>query len=156
MTPFDILDALLIAPFRLFGPPAAGFLFGELFLAFVGAALGRGTDALVARSQRARRDEQERETSRRSELSEQALRQGDKKAYLVQNDLAQQAYGNTLALAAGRGAALLWPACALLAWLSWRFDDAPMPLLWSSAGPAWYFIPFYAGALWLLGRFFKK
>lgn len=156
MTPFDALDALLIAPFRLFGPPEAGFLFGLLVLAFAGAALGRGTDALVARSQRSRRDEQEREAQRRSELSEQALKLGDKKAYLAQNNLAQEAYGNTLALAAGRGAALLWPVCALLAWLSWRFEGAPMPLLWRGAGPGWYFIPLYAAALWLLGRVFKK
>ena len=31
-----------------------------------------------------------------------------------------------------------------------------MPLLWQSAGPAWYFIPLYTAALWAIGRIFKK
>jgi len=156
MTPFAALDSLLIVPFRLFAWPEAGFFFGTLVLAVAGAAIGKGGAALVNRSQRSRRVQQETEADKHSELSMQALQQGDKKAYLAQNNLAQEAYGNTLALAAGRGAALLWPACVMLTWLSWRFDGAPMPFLWRSAGPGWFFIPLYAAALWALGRLFKK
>jgi len=156
MTPFQALDALLITPFRLFNQPDAAFLFGVLAVAVLGAAIGRIGAALVDHSQRSRRVQQEGEAEKRSELSVQALQEGDKKAYLAQNHLAQEAYGNTLAMAAGHGAALLWPACAMLTWLSWRFEDAPMPFLWRSAGPGWYFIPLYAAALWAIGRIFKK
>lgn len=156
MTPFQFLDTLLIVPFRLFGPPEAGFFFGVFVLAIASAALAKGTDALVAQSQRSRQRQQEAEAQKRSELSVEALKQGDKGAYLAQNNLAQEAYGNTLALAAGRGAAQLWPACAVLTWLYWRFDGVPMPLLWGSAGPGYYFIPLYAAALWALGRVLRK
>jgi hypothetical protein len=156
MTPFQALDALLIAPFRIFGQPEAAFVFGVLVLALASAALGKAGSALVAHVQRPRQKQEEGEAARRSELSVQALQEGDKTAYLAQNHLAQEAYTNTLALAAGRGAALLWPACGALAWLAWRFDGVPMPFLWKSASPAAYFIPLYALALWGLGRLLRK
>jgi len=156
MTPFQILDAILIAPFRLPGPPEAGFLFGILALAVASAALGKAGTALVSRVQRVRQEREEAEAAKRSELSYKALQQGDKKAYLAQNNLAQEAYGNTLALSAGRGAALLWPACGALTWLSWRFDGVPMPLLWRSASPASYFIPLFLLALLGLHYLLRK
>ncbi|HWR02533.1 MAG TPA: hypothetical protein VN419_00830 [Humidesulfovibrio sp.] len=151
-TPFAILDSLLIAPFRLLPQPEAAFLFGVVVLALAGAALGRAGYALVARAQRARWTTQDAETKRRQELSIQAAQAGNKAAYLAQNHLAQEAYGNTMALSAGRAAALLWPACALLAWLYWRFEDVPMPLLWEGAGPGYYFLPVYAAILWIHSR----
>ncbi|MDR3640823.1 MAG: hypothetical protein P4L39_05825 [Humidesulfovibrio sp.] len=156
MTPFQVLDSLLIAPFRLPANPNAGLLLGICALAVASAAIGLGGSALVARSQRTRRDSQESEVAKRSELSYQALREGDKAAYLAQNHLAQQAYGNTLALATGRGAALLWPACGALTWLCWRFDGVPMPHLWRSAGPAVFFLPAFVLALWGLSRLGRK
>jgi len=156
MSPFQILDAILIAPFRLPGPPEAGFVFGVLVLAVASAALGKASMALVARVQRVRQEREEGDAQKHSDLSVRALQEGDKKAYLAQNHLAQQAYGNTLALSAGRGAGLLWPACAALTWLSWRFDGIPMPFLWRSAGPASYFIPLYILALWGLSRLLRK
>jgi hypothetical protein len=156
MTPFQVLDALLIAPFRLVAPPEAGFLTGICVLALVSALLGRACAALVSRAQRVRRDHEEAETRRRHELSLEALRAQDKAAYLAQNHLAQEAYGNTLALSAGRAAALLWPGMAALAWLAWRFEGAPMPFLWDSAGPAAWFLPLYALALWASGPRWRK
>jgi len=152
LTPFGILDSLLIAPFKLLPQPEAAFLLGILVLALACAALGRAGAALVARAQRTRWRSQEDETRRRQELSIQAAQAGDKAAYLAQNHLAQEAYGNTMALSAGRAAALLWPACAVLTWLYWRFDAVPMPLLWEGAGPGYYFLPAFAAALWAFSR----
>jgi len=156
MTPFQALDALLIAPFRLLPGPEAGFLFGVCVLAVAAAALALVSVALVARTQRARRDRVDAETKKRHDLSVQAAQAGDKTAYLAQNQLAQESYGNSLALSAGRGAALLWPGAAALTWLDWRFDGVPMPLLWDSAGPAYVFIPLYVLALWGLARLARK
>jgi len=156
MTPFQAVDALLIAPFRLVAPPEAGFLTGVCVLALASALLGRACAALVSRAQRSRRDREEAETRRRHDLSLAALRVQDKTAYLAQNHLAQEAYGNTLALSAGRAAALLWPGMAALAWLAWRFEGAPMPFLWESAGPAAWFLPLYALAIWASGRLLRR
>jgi len=148
MTPFQILDALLITPFRLLPNPEAAFLFGIIVLALGSAAIGKAGAALVSRAQRTRWNTESAESTKRQDLSVQALRQGDKKAYQAQNMLAQEAYTNTLALSAGRAAALIWPACAVLTWLYWRFDGVPMPFLWSDAGPATYFLPAFIAALW--------
>lgn len=152
MTPFDAFDALLIAPFRLLPDARPAFVLGCLLLALACALIGRASSALVARSQRRRWHSQSEEIRRSQELSVQAAQAGDRAAYLAHNHLAQEAYGNTMALSAGRAAALLWPACASLAWLYWRFDGAPMPLLWEGAGPGYYFIPFFAAFSWGLAR----
>lgn len=156
MSPFALFDALLISPFRIIANPEAAFLLGVLVLAVGSAMLGRAGSALVRRAQRLRWASQEAEAKRRHELSIQAAKAGDRTAYLAQNHLAQEAYGNTLALSAGRAAALLWPGCAVLAWMVWRFEGAPMPFLWESAGPAAYFLPLHLAALWGLGRLARR
>lgn len=156
MTPFQALDALCIAPFRLLPWPEAGFLFGVFVLALASALAGRVCAGLVARVQRARRRRLDAEAARRQDLSVAAAQAGDKAAYLAQNHLAQEAYGDGLALAAGRAAALLWPGMAVLGWLSWRFEGASMPLLWEGAGPAAWFLPLYIAAFWLTGRLWRS
>jgi len=148
MTPFEAIDSLLLAPYRLLETPAAAFYFGTLFLAAASAALGLGCKALVARSQRTKREHADSETARRTELSAQAAQAGNKAAYMAQNNLAQEAYGDSMALAAGRGAALLWPGMLTLAWLYWRFEGVTIPFLWDGAGPATVFLPPHIAALW--------
>lgn len=156
MTPFQMFDALLIAPFRLLPNPQAAFYLGVLLLALASTALGKACAALVARAHRTRHLRVEGEVKHHSELSFRALQQNNKKAYLVQNTLAQEAYGDSMALSAGRAAALLWPGMLVLAWLSWRFEGVPMPYLWESAGTATVFLPPYIAALWLGSRYGSK
>ena len=152
LTPFALLDALLIAPFRLLPGAELGFYVGNAVLAVASALLGRAGVALVVRVQRVRHTQVEGEVKRRSDLSIQALQMNDKKSYLAQNNLAQEAYGDSLALAAGRAAALLWPGMLVLTWLSWRFDGVAMPYLWESAGVATVFLPLYLAALFAQAR----
>jgi hypothetical protein len=156
MTPFQAVDNFLILPFRVFQNPEAGFYFGITVLALGSALLGWASKALVAHANRVRRTSEDGEARRRSELSFQALRMRDKEAYLAQNHLAQEHYGNSLALSAGRGAALLWPGIIALAWLSIRFEGVSAPYLWASAGPATVFFPPYIIALWALSRINPK
>lgn len=152
MTPFETVDALLIAPYRLLQSPVAAFYFGTFCLAAASAALGLGCKALVARSQRTKRLRVDGETARRADLSAQAAQAGDRVAYMAQNHLAQEAYGDSMALAAGRGAALLWPGMLTLAWLYWRFEGVDMPYLWHWAGPSTVFLPPHIAALWGFSR----
>lgn len=155
MTPFALADAMLIVPFRLLPWPEAGFYFGVLVLAIVSALLGRACSALVAYAHRSRRQQVEGETKHRADMSVEAAQRGNKEAYLVQNTLAQEAYGSSMALAAGRAAALLWPGMMTLAWLAWRFEGVPMPGLWESAGPVTAFLPPFIAALWAQSRLWK-
>ena len=152
MTPFQVVDAFLITPFRVFANPEAAFYFGIVVLALGSAGLGQACKALVAFANRTRRTSEDGEAKRRSELSFQALQMNNKDAYLTQNNLAQEHYGNSLALAAGRGAALLWPGIIALAWLAIRFEGVPAPFLWASAGPVTVFFPPYILALWAFSR----
>jgi hypothetical protein len=156
MTPFEIVDSLLVAPYRLLETPEAAFYFGTFFQAVASAALGLGCKALVARSQRAKREHADGETARRAELSAQAAQAGNKAAYMAQNNLAQEAYGDSMALAAGRGAALLWPGMLTLAWLYWRFEGVAIPYLWNGAGPATVFLPPHIAALWGISRLMRE
>lgn len=154
MTPFQIADAFFIAPFRLLPWPEPAFYLGVLLLALASALLGLGCKALVNRAQRARRQRVDAETERRQELSAQAARAGDRAAYLAQNHMASEAYGDSMALAAGRGAALLGPGMLVLAWLTWRFEGVSAPGLWEGAGVGTVFTPLYVAALcglsWLM------
>ncbi len=152
MTLFQAVDTVLIAPFRVLPNPEAAFYFGIVMLALGSAGLGQACKALVAFANRTRRKQEDGEAQRRSELSFQALQMQNKEAYLAQNHLAQEHYGNSLALAAGRGAALLWPGIIALAWLTIRFEGVPAPFLWASAGPVTVFFPPYIIALWAFSR----
>lgn len=156
MTPFQAVDALLIAPFRLFPQPVAAFYFGILLLAVASALLGLGGKAVVNRAQRARRQRVDAETERRQDLSAQAARAGNREAYLAQNRMAGEAYGDSMALAAGRGAALLGPGMLVLAWLTWRFEGVSAPGLWEGASAAAVFLPLYVLALWGFFRLPRK
>lgn len=156
MTPFETVDALLLVPYRLLETPVTAFYFGTFCLAVASAALGLGCKALVARSQRAKRERVDGETARRSELSAQAAQAGNKAAYMAQNTLAQEAYGDSMALAAGRGAAMLWPGMLTLAWLYWRFEGVDLPYLWNGAGPATVFLPPHIAAFWGFSHLLRK
>lgn len=153
-TLFNVLDALLIAPFRWFDLPEAGFFLGVLILAFYSVAIGWLCGAGMERVQRSIRVKHEAEASKRSELAIQALQLQDKTAYLAQNTLAKDAYGHTMALAVGRITATLWPAVAALAWLDLRFREVPLPLPATIPGLGdTVFYPFYFIPIYFLVRF---
>lgn len=144
-----LFDAALIAPFRWFSPPEAGFVVGILLLCVYSVGLGRlGADTL-ARVQRPLSVKHEAEAARRSDLAMQALLHQNKDAYLAQNRLAKDAYGHSTALAVGRVTASLCPAVAALAWLDLRFRDVPLALpvaipgLGDTVRYPFYFIPAY-------------
>lgn len=149
---FLVIDALLVAPFRLCADPEIGFILGMAALAVFSALLGRLCLLGLARIQRTRRNKEEGEAKKHHELSLRALQAKNRTAYLASNKLAQEAYGNAMALAAGRASAVLWPACAALAWAYWRFGGVPLPLVGESAGPATFFIPLYLLVQWGLSR----
>lgn len=149
---FLIIDAILVAPFRWFDDSLAGFFCGMAVLALGSALLGRACAAGVAQVQRTKRRKEDAAVKRHQDLSFSALAANDREAYLAANHLAQEAYGNAMALSAGRAAALIWPALLVLAWASWRFSGVPLPLVGESAGPAVFFLPLYIAALWGLSR----
>ena len=122
------LDAWFIGPYRWVEPASAGFLLGTLVLVIQSLALGKLCLAVLERVQSRVRHQVETEVADRQKLSLQALSLQDKTAYLAQNDLAQEAYGRSMALSVGRFCASFWPAVMALAWMKSRFGEAPFPL----------------------------
>jgi hypothetical protein len=104
----------------------------------------------------------EQEAVRRQNLSLQALAEKNKTAYLAQNQLAQEAYGKSLAMTVGRAGASLWPAVLALAWMKMRFHDAPFPLPeWLPLGLTgvsytFIFILFYIAARIAIGHLERR
>ena len=64
------------------------------------------------------------------ELSEAALRQGDKESYKAVNKQALDAFGSSFSLGAAIFSVSIWPLPFALAWLQMRFADAPLELPW--------------------------
>jgi hypothetical protein len=155
---FLILDTWLIAPFRWLTPAWAGFLFGTFVLALQSLFLGQLSLYILEIIQRRLQYQYEEETTRRQRLALIAIAARDKKAYLAQNDLAQQAYGKSMALSVGRFCASLWPAVMALSWMGSRFSHAPFPLPLTLEGEpvsipcAFIFVLFFTTARLLLSR----
>jgi len=155
---FLLLDTWLIAPFRWFTPAWAGFLFGTLSLALQSIFLGRFSVFILEKVQHRLHCQYEEETAKRQRLALAAIAARDKEAYLAQNDLAQQAYGKSMALAVGRFSASLWPAVMALSWMGNRFSHTSFPLPLTLEGEpvsipcALIFILFFIVARLLLTR----
>lgn len=128
MNGLALLDGWLIAPFRWPQSARLGFLLGIALLALQCVLAGQLCLALLNRAQARLRLKYDQEAAKHQDLSFQALKLQDKAAYLVQNQMAQQAYGHSMALTVGRGAAYIWPLPMGLAWLGLRFRDAGLPL----------------------------
>jgi hypothetical protein len=143
------LDAWLIAPFRWFESPEAGFFFGIFALALQSVAIGHVLMSVMGRMQHSVMHKHNAEAELRSELAMQALQVQDKTAYLAQNRLAKDAYGHAMALGVGKFTASLCPAVGALAWLDLRFRGVPLELplaipgLGDSVFYPFYFIPSY-------------
>jgi hypothetical protein len=152
------IDAFLIAPFRWTDSAEAGFLLGTAILAIECVLLGRLSLFCVDWVQGRTGQKYEEEAARRQDLSLQALAEKNKAAYLAQNQMAQEAYGKSLAMAVGRLSASLWPVFMALAWMNIRFRDAPFPLPgWLPVGQSgvscgFIFILFYIFARMGFGR----
>jgi hypothetical protein len=125
---FFTIDALLIAPFRWADSAEAGFLLGTAVLSIECVFAGRLSLFLIQWVNRRIARKYEQEAARRQDLSLQALTEKNKAVYLAQNQMAQEAYGKSLAMAVGRMGASLWPVFMALAWMNMRFSDAPFPL----------------------------
>ena len=122
------VDPVLIAPFRFFTNPMAGWWAGIAALAFWSTLLGEMTTAVVSRINRRVVVKNIEESDYYHEQSLKAKQAGDEKAYKGINRLANEAYGKSFFLMIATGMAALWPAFFAAAWLDMRFRDIVFPL----------------------------
>jgi len=132
LTPFLLnADPWFIWPYRLPESSAAGYLFGTFILVIQCLLLGDMSATAVSYLNRRylRRFQQEMESHH--ELSEAALRQGDKASFKAVNRQALDAFGHSFSLGAAIFSVSIWPLPFALAWLEFRFAEAPLELPWT-------------------------
>jgi hypothetical protein len=150
----QFIDPYLIMFYRLTGHPGVDFVLGTFVLAFICLVLGELTIFLVFLITRRRILEKTAEADKYQNLSMEALKAGDKEAYLAANTLANEAFGHSFFQQMALSAAFLWPVCFALAWMQYRFLEVEFPIPgtgWSMGfiGP---FIIIYVTAYFLFKR----
>ncbi len=154
---FHFWDQYLIALYRLTGHVGVDFVLGTFLLACLCLVLGEITIFLIFLLSRRRILEKTVEAEKYQDLSIEALKAGDKEAYLAANQLANDAFGHSFFQQAALSAAFLWPVCFALGWMQFRFLEVEFPIpgtSWSMGfiGP---FIIIYLAAYFLFKRLKK-
>lgn len=149
MHPFyQVLDPYLIWFYRITGNAWADFVIGTLVLACIALVIGEATVFLVLLFIRKRLGEKTGEAEKYNNLAMDALKAGNKEAYLAANKLANEAFGHSFFQQFTLSAAFLWPVCFALAWMQYRFleVEVPLPVIGVSLGYIGIFICLYVVA----------
>ncbi len=129
LTPYLLFfDPWFIAPFRWLSSPVFGYLLGTAFLGLQCVICGDLSATAVTYSNRKYLRKFQKEMDRHRDLSEQALRMGDKESYKAVNRQALDAFGYSFSLGAAIFCVSIWPMPFVLAWMHLRFADAPLDL----------------------------
>ena len=121
-------DPWLIAPFRWLPSPTAGYFLGILLLALYCILLGDLSASLVTFLNKKYIRKIQAKMDHNHELSETALKVGDKESFKAINKQGLDAFGHSFSLGAAIFCVSIWPMPFALAWLSLRFVDAPLEL----------------------------
>lgn len=122
------MDPWFIAPYRWLPHSAAGYVFGTILLALQCFLLGDLSAMGVKALNRKYIRKLQKEMDRNHDLSEKALRMGDKQSYKAVNRQALEAFGHSFSLGAAIFCVSIWPMPFALAWMHLRFADAPLEL----------------------------
>lgn len=123
-----LLDPWLIAPFRWLPSAPVGYLLGTVILALYCILLGDLSASLVTLINKKYIRKMQDKMDHNHELSETALKLGDKESYKAVNKQGLDAFGHSFSLGAAIFCVSIWPMPFALAWLSLRFVDAPLEL----------------------------
>ncbi|MEW6173567.1 MAG: hypothetical protein AB1510_10975 [Bacillota bacterium] len=124
----NIIDTVLITFYRLTGNPVPDYFIGTFMLALLSVILGEFTVSLVFRINKKHLDGLNNHLLETHNLSMEAWRAGDRKAYTDCNREANDAFGKVFFNMVGLSAASLWPVFFALAWMQSRFMSIKFPL----------------------------
>jgi hypothetical protein len=122
------LDPWLIAPYRLPESAVLGYLLGTSLLILQCVVLGDLAMLAVSSIHRKRLSELRTQMDRHHDLSEEALRQGDKESYKAVNKQGLEAFGYSFSLGGALFCVSLMPIPFALGWMHLRFHEAPIEL----------------------------
>lgn len=121
-------DPWFIAPFRWSSSPQFGYVLGTVLLGLQCVICGDLSATAVTYFNRSYLRKYQAEMDKSHELSEQALKMGDKESYKAVNRQALDAFGYSFSLGAAIFCVSIWPMPFMLAWMHLRFADAPLEL----------------------------
>lgn len=146
----QLIDPVLIAPYRMADDAMFGFLVGTFCLCMVCVAMGELTISAAIRLNRRHIQELKREVSGKEALSFQAHAAGDIISYKALNKECNDAYGRYFFTMAAYSAGILWPVPFGLAWMQTRFVNVGFELMFpfnlvfgDQVGYPFIFIPMY-------------
>ena len=142
---YNWLDPLLIFFYRWPDNPVAGFFLGTFFLCLLCVIIGEITIIGLYRLNRNYYRKLKKETVRMHNLSIKAILAKDKESYRACNRQANEAFGRFFFAQMGLGASGLWALPFALGWMSQRFQDVSLDLIFPlpGIGNAMGYIPIF-------------
>lgn len=124
----ELIDAVLIAPYRLVSDAVVGFYLGTAVLSLACLIVGKISLDFVWLFNRRHYEKEEAEMTRMHNLSMAAIEAGDKAAYKAANHEANEAFGKSFFAGAALFSVSIWPLPFALAWLAGRFEGVDVPV----------------------------
>jgi hypothetical protein len=128
---FYTADSLVIRLYRFTGDAFVDFFIGTFILAFIAVIVGELTAYAVFFINRGYIEGLKTESDHYNDLTEKALKAGNKPAYQSINKLANDAFGKRFFMQAALSAAYLWPAPFILVWMDYRFSEVEFPIVFT-------------------------
>lgn len=151
---WEYFDPYLLIPYNITGHHSLDGPFGTFVIALLATIIGEFTISVVFRINRKHLDGLNSRLKKYSDLSREALKQGDEVSYQALNRQANDAYGQVFFNRFGLSAASLWPAFFALDWIQRHFGQTGIPVPFYPTG-ANYFVVFllcYIVARIIFGR----
>ncbi len=148
------LDEYIFALYRLTGRADLDGFIGTFLISLLASIVGEFTISVVFRINRSHLDRLNADLRKFSDLSQEALRRGDKESYQALNKQANDAYGRVFFNKFGLSAAALWPVFFALDWMQPHFAEAgvPVPFFPEGANYVAVFLICYILARIIFGR----
>lgn len=139
------IDPWLIAPYRWPSSPLMGYVLGTAFLCLQCTVLGDLSSSGVMALNKRRLRQIRRDMDKHQDLSETALKRGDKESYKAVNRQALDAFGHSFSLGAAIFCVTLWPVAFALAWMDLRFAHVglDLPVNLPVFGESVHYFPFF-------------
>jgi hypothetical protein len=150
------LDSWLIAPYRFPESAVFGYLLGTSLLALQCIFLGDAAMLAVSSIHRTRLSELKQKMDHHHELSETALKMGDKESYKAVNKQGLEAFGYSFSLGGALFCVSLVPIPFALGWMHLRFHEAPLELLGFSLNYFASFLLLYIPARIVYGQVMRR
>ncbi len=128
------IDKILIALFKVTGLHFLDYLIGLLLLSIICVFIGKVTEFMAYRFNRAYLEEYERLMKQKELLATEAYSLRNMLAYKGLNEEAVDYWGRHFFLKGAISIASLWPVPLALYWLGMRFEEVKIPISWPLNG----------------------